>query len=774
MFARLGRRAYRRRWPLLALAAALLIAGLAFGTGVVGELKGGGFDNPGSESSRAERALVGEMGLGRGDIIPLFSSADLTVDDPAFAAEVQSALDPLRGDPAVASVMSFYDTGSNLMVSRDRHKTYAIITLRGSDDEKMETFRRLEPQLRSAASSPIQPARVSGPSLEIRLGGAAAADTAAQEIVEADLRRAEILSLPIVGALLVLFFGSPVAALLPVLMGGLSILSAFIALRLLAQATDISIFALNLMTVLGLGLGIDYSLLMVNRFREELQQRNEVQAAVSATMATAGRAVAFSGLAVALCLVALLFFPQMFLRTMAIGGILVVILALLWALTVLPALLGLLGPMLNALSLGRRRLAGEGGAIPLRGSPGPGGPGKQGSTFWHRISLGVMRYPIPVVAVVTAVLLLMGSPFLRIKTAIPDIGVFPPKAEVRQVYEALQLSGEFPGREISPLRIAVRGEGPILSPANVGALYDYVQAAGQVPGVARVDSIVSLDPRLSRAEYQALLSQPALWPPSLRAGIERLARGDLTMVAVVSQYEPFQPEAAEQVRALRALPEPEGFSALVGGLAAENLDTEKALKDTLPWALSFITLVMLVLLFLAFGSVVVPLKAVAMNALSLSASFGALVWVFQEGNLQWLIRFQSPGSIDLTMPILMFAIAFGLSMDYEVFLLSRIKEEYDRSGDNALSVARGLERTGRIITSAALVLVVVNGAFATGSMIFIKELGVGMALAVFLDATVVRALLVPATMRLLGDLNWWAPTPLRRAWQRLPLGGPGE
>ncbi|MFQ5878933.1 MAG: MMPL family transporter [Dehalococcoidia bacterium] len=738
MFGLLGRYTYRLRWPLIVAFVLLFLGGIAYGAGVIGDLVGAGFQDPNSESARSQQTLIDRLGVGTADVVAVFSSPGLTADDPAFAQQVQSALDRVAADPVVVRVTSFYTTGADYFVSLDGRKTFAVVEMAGTDSEKLAAFPRLKSALRSTQ-------------LSLLLGGEVPANQSAQDTVERDLQRAELLSLPLVAVLLLLFFGGLVAAGVPLLVGGFAIAMALAFTRLLAQFTDVSIFALNIITLMGLGLAVDYSLFLVNRFREELAAGRSADTAVANTLATAGKAVAFSGLAVAVSLLGLLFFPVMFLRSMAIGGALVVLLALVGALVVLPAVLSVLGPRINSLSFRRKR------------------PQAQASHFWHRIATAVMRRPLVVAALVLVVLLAMGTPFLRIQTSVPDARIFPPQNQVRQVYELLHSAREFPPNEITPVQVAVTTDGPILSPVNVGALYDYVQTIQELPGVRRVDSIVSVAPSLTRDQYQAIYSRPDLLLPQQRQRLSQFASGDTTIVSVVSDFAPLSPQAQQQLQAIRSLPTGD-LHALVGGITAQLIDVRDAMLGMLPFALAFVAGVTLVVLFLAFGSLVVPLKAIVMNVLSLTASFGALVWIFQDGHLEGLLRFQSLGSIDLTMPVLMFAIVFGLSMDYEVFLLSRIKEEYDRTGHNRLSVATGLEKTGRIITSAAAILVVVIAAFATSSMIFIKELGVGMALAIAVDATIVRALLVPAAMQLLGRANWWAPAPLRRAWQRLGVG----
>ena len=748
MFSQIGSLAVRLRFAALAAAIVVIVLGLGYGSGVTGDLVAGGFDDPASDSVEVQERLLEELGLGEADVVAVFGDETTSVDEPTFTTAVRSTLDDIARHERVVNIDSYFSTDNAAFVSFDRSQTFAAISLDGDDNEKAEALPDIEAALREST-------------VPVQIGGTTFTFEFVADQVEKDLRKAELLAFGIVAVLLILIFGSLVASLLPLIIAGLSLFTTFIVLRLIAQVTDISIFALNTVVLLGLGLAIDYSLLVVNRYREELGNGLESTAAIIRTISTSGKAVAFSGLAVAASMLGLLFFPQVFLRSMAIGGALVSIIAVLWSLTALPALLAVLGPRVNSLSIRRAWVEGN------------------GSAFWSRLANWVMRRPLVVGLPVAAVLIVVAVPFLRVEFTNPDARVIGQGSEPRQVFELLRDGERFPANETTPVQILVETSGDALDPGNVGALFDYVAAVEDVPGVERVDSIVSLDPSLGPEEYQALYSQPLdQLDPSLADFADRVTEGDVTLVSAVLTSDPLSSEALDATEAIQEIEPASGLRTLVGGEGASFLDTQSAIFSRLPLALAFIALVTFVALFLAFGSIVIPIKAMIMNVLSLGAAYGALVLIFQDGNLEGLLGFESVGAITLFVPVFMFAIVFGLSMDYEVFLLSRIKEEYDASGDNEASVAHGLERTGRIITSAALLLVVVTGAFATSEVIFIKQMGIGIALAVALDATVVRALLVPAAMRLMGGLNWWAPAPLHRLWERLGLGnlegGPPE
>jgi uncharacterized membrane protein YdfJ with MMPL/SSD domain len=549
---------------------------------------------------------------------------------------------------------------------------------------------------------------------DITVGGAAVAQEQVNKQVEEDLRKAEMLAFPLLFLLSFLFFRSLVASLLPVMIGVLAIVGTFLILRIASEVGSISIFALNLTTGLGLGLAIDYSLFVVSRYREEIAKDGPGLAAMRRVLATAGRTVFFSSLTVAAALASLLVFPQRFLYSMGLGGSLVVLLAALISLTVLPAALTLLGTRINSLSPRFLRRRAEADAR----------PGEQG--FWYRLSRFVMRRPIPVATLSATLLIVLGLPFLNIKFNTVDPTVLPESATARQAYDSI--SSEFPPYRETPIWVAVDGATPRAAARLVAEVSD-------TPGVA------------------------AVAPP------QRLRRG-VTAIQAVST-DPFNSEASKAtVGRLREIPAPAGTTVMVGGATADFVDFQSSLTRHLPIAFAIIVIATLVILFLMTGSVVLPIKSLIMNVLNLSAVFGLLVLIFQDGRLESLLDYAGTGAIEQTMPILLFAVAFGLSTDYAVFLLSRIKEARDNGASDSECVAIGLERTGRIVTAAALMFAVAIGAFATSKIIFIKQNGVGTALAVLIDASIIRALLVPSLMELLGKWNWWAPAPLRRLHER--------
>src|SRR4051812_31783248 len=709
MFEALGRVMYRRRRWVVALAVVFVTFAGVWGTGVFGAMTGGGFEDPNSESSKASEVAAQALGRNGSDAVVLYRSDDLTVDDPAFRTAVDQSLAAVPSD-VLAAAPTLGGAGLPARVSTDRHATYAVLQFAdGVDDEDAIAAIRAD---------------VHAPGLTTQVGGNAVVNQDINDRVSSDIARAETISMPILLVLLVLIFGSFAAASLPLSIGVTAILGAFTALRAFALFTDVSIFAVNIVTITGLGLAIDYGLFVVSRFREEIKRQPDVETALARTMATAGRTVAVSGVTVAISLAGLLIFPQVFLRSMGFGGMSAVLIAMIAALTLLPALLAMLGPKVDALSVRPwlRRVFRR--PVALRSDTAHG--------LWYRIAHSVMRRPVVYAVAVTALLVALALPFLKVQFGGIDVRVLPAGQESRIVTETIDR--DFPPSTQGPITSIVTLPDAVDSPAGSAALASYVQDVAAVPGV----------------DGAAVTG----------------AAGDTARVSVAYSGDPVNKAARDLVQAVRDVPAPDGARVLVGGQSATLADLLTSLGSLLPWMALMVVATSFVVLFLAFGSVVLPVKAVIMNVLSLGASFGALVWIFQEGHLSGFLNFTPTGFVEATQPILVLAIVFGLSMDYEVFLMSRIREQYDLTGDNTAAVATGLQRTGGIITSAALLLLVVIGAFSLSGITFIKMIGVAMLIAIVIDATIVRILLVPATMRLLGRANWYAPGPLRRFYAR--------
>ena len=743
MFERWGRFVYRWRW------ATLVVSGVLLAASIVGVLGGGTLSSGNSGSGRleAERAnslitqqiVPAQKKTGSGFTL-IFGSGSLTASDAAFKSAILAAVQPLTTDSRVTGVTTPYDVpaaAAASMTSRDSHKVLVQVGVKDSS----QVARKYYPELRS---------KVRSNTLSIQGTGALAINRAFDTTLQQDLARAEYVSLPVTLILLVLIFGTVVAAGLPLGVGILAILGGIAGTFLLSRFTDVSQYALNIVTLIGLAVAIDHSLFIVNRFRDELSAGRSREDAIAVAVATAGRSIMFSGITVAIGLGAMLFFQGTFLASMGAAGTIVVAVAVFYGLTFLPALLSVLGGAVNRVRLPFSR---------------PHQHDARG--FWHGMAEWVMRRPVVVLLPTLGFLLLAGIPFLSIRLANGDVDQLPPGDESRQGYDTL--IRDFPGQDQTVVTAVVYypNSSPLTS-EHVGAAYDLSQRVASMPNVLRVDSLLNVDPSLTKADYQRLYAGPASGlPQPLQQALRSGSGKNLLVLNVVTNKAPTTDEARTIVRAIRGQSVGAGGQVLVTGQTADDLDIIGYILDKTPIAVGVVVLVTYLVLFLLTGSIVLPLKAVVVNLLSIAASFGALVWIFQQGHLSNVLGF-TPQSIDPSVPVILFSIVFGMSMDYEVFLISRMQEEYRRTGDNRSAVAEGLQRSGRLISGAAAIMAAVFLAFGLADVVLIKAIGIGLAIAVVIDATIVRMLLVPAIMRLLGDLNWWAPRPL--AWLHRSIG----
>jgi len=710
MFASWGRFVYRYRWATLVGSGALLaisIAGLLMG----GTLTSGGPLTSNLESARAANLITAEFATSKvtSNFILLFTSKTESVGDPAFKAAVTAALAPIEGDSRISSLITPYNAPSpriaQAFTSTDGHQALVSIDLKSSGMQARKDYDALRAQVHSDT-------------LAVQGTGFVAINEAFNKTLEADLQRAETVTLPVTLVLLVIIFASLVAAGLPLGVGVLTIVGGLAGTFFLNRFTDVSQYALNIVTLIGLGVSIDYSLFVVNRFRDELARGAGREDAIATTMATAGRAITFSGITVAVGLSAMLFFQGTFMASMGAAGAIVVAVAVVYALTFLPAMLSVLGPRVNRLRIPIFRRATTSGG------------------FWHGLATWVMRRPLVVLLPVVGFLLLAASPFIQLRLANGDVDMLPSHIEARQGYD--QMVANFPGQDQTTFNVVVNyPDGSPQTPDRIANQFGLTQRIAAIPGVLHVTT----------------------------AGV-----GKHVVLIQATTASPATSDAARNiVKAIRADQGVVGGQVLVGGQTAVDLDVIKFIVDRTPLAVGFVVVFTYLVMFLLTGSVVLPLKAVLLNFLSIGASFGALVWIFQQGHLSTLLGF-TPQSIDPSIPVILFSIVFGLSMDYEVLLVSRIHEEYVRTGNNTLAVASGLEKTARLITGAAAIMVTVFLAFGLAEVVIIKAIGIGLAVAVAIDATLVRALVVPAVMRLLGDWNWWAPRPLRNLYDRAGLG----
>jgi RND superfamily putative drug exporter len=816
--------------------AVVLVTAALFAPKLGGQLKGGGFEGSGRDSELAKDLMVEKFGLPRATLAIVFESDKLSARSEEYQRAEAEALEPLRNMEQIRSVSTYADTNDKRFLSENGNKTYALVGFNVSVGETQSLVDEVRRKVRSDELTTY----VTGPSaVYLDITNASAED----------IRRAEKYALPVALVILVIAFGTLVAAGVPILIGGVSVLTALAALFFLAGVYDMSVYVLSIATMLGLGLGIDYALLAVSRFREELENY-PIPEAVSRTVATAGRSIFFSGLAVLIGLSGLLFFPFMFIRSIGVAGVLVVFVSVFAALTLLPAVLGVLGHKVNALAVRRNR-----GAV--------------GAGFWGRSAEAVMQHPLLVILIVGAILCALLYPVTHMKIGIPEASVLPGEYESRAGDDILK--HEFDYASLSPMQIvATVPEGP-LGAEGLEDIKQLGESVRETEGVQSVESIYTIGETAAReyaegvsearkeAEAEArgridalveerynqleqeqvqveveeqtsqLVADQGALPPGaeeqIRAQVEPEVRrrleesgareeiradvesevqqrvdeqvpnlpdgisangeitaegvanylklpeareseelqdakddfvaGDLTLLRSVTEASPYVGAARDAVGDVRSIEPPEGVSFLVGGLSAGQKDFISSVYGKAPYAVAFVLGVTYLVLLYTFRSVILPLKAVAVNILSLTASFGAMVFVFQDGNFSKVLNFTPLGFVDATLPILIFCTIFGVSMDYEVFLLSRIREAYENGDSNTASVAKGLVSTAGIITSAAAIIIVVTGAFALTGIVLTKAIGLGLAVAVFVDATIIRILLVPATMRILGDWNWW-------------------
>ncbi|MBF6102049.1 MMPL family transporter [Nocardia cyriacigeorgica] len=730
------------RFPRIVLAVAFALAVLF---GIVGatasaHMKSGGFTTDDAESTRAAE-LLSENFPGASPNFVLLVSSEAGLRDPATSARATELVDTLRARDDISGIQSFWTSPPAMAAalgSTDGNSGLIIAEIEGDENRIQQVAGELTEQLTGTSDG-----------VTVRQGGIAAVYHDVTEQITHDLAVAEAVAVPLSLIVLILVFGSLIAASLPVMVGLFAIAATLAILRVVTLFADVSIYALNMTTAMGLALAIDYSLFIVSRYREELAAGLDPVAATTRAVQTAGRTVLYSAVTVALSLAVLSVFDLYFLKSFAYAGVAVVLAAAAAALFVLPAALVLIGHRVNALDLRAplRRMFGR--------DPHPSGPMIPEHTLWYRTTKQVMRFAVPVAVVIIALLLALGSPFLGVKFGYPDDRVMPDSANSRQVGDALR--EEFP-------RADAGASGTIV----LDDFHDQIAVADYAARLSRVDDV------------PAVLSSAGVYVSGRRMapGQPEMANDTGTYLTVATDLDPFSPEGSEQLEQLRAVPAP--APTLFTGAAAVNADSLDALGSKLLLAGLLIALATFVVLFLFTGSVVLPLKAIVLNTLSLTAAFGAMVWIFQEGHFSDLIGFTPVGYLVPTMPILMFCVAFGLSMDYEVFLLSRIREEWvarraERKGnelaaeDNTEAVAIGVARTGRIFTAAAVLMAIVIGAMVTSKVSFIQLMGLGLTLTVLADATIIRALLAPALMRLLGPANWWAPKPLARLHAKFGL-----
>jgi RND superfamily putative drug exporter len=694
MFEKLGSLIVKRKRLIFSLFLVAIFSAGAIGTSVFGKLDSGGYNDPKSDSAKAFEYLTDVFKV-KDPAVVLVVETPSGVNDPAVVATAAKLEQSIKGEAGVGSTLSYWSAGgAPTLRSSDENSAFLFIY---SEDVEWDNVQSLGKRIQEKYDGKFE-------NLTVYASGTGVFAHAINTKIADDLKLSEAISIPLTFILLVFVFGGLVASAMPLLVGVSAILGSLLVIYLLTLFTGVSVFSLNLITGLGLGLGIDYSLLVVNRFREELHSGKSVDEAIKKTVATAGKTVFYSGLTVVITLAALMLFPLMFLKSFGYAGVTVVIMAVLGALVALPALLAILGKRIDK-------------AVVRKGALTPKEDGR-----WAQTARFVMRKPVSVVVLSLVILTVLAAPIKNIVFSQVDSRVLP--ASNPAAYAAQLITERFPGQEGNPIEVIIPGGANKIEQIN-----KYTQEIAKVDGVVRV-------------------------------GEPQILGNDVRVIAV-HDMGPRTPTAEALIKQIRLIPSPD--QTLIGGVAADYADTQIGIAKTMPWALTWIAIGVLLLLFVFTGSLILPIKAVILNILSLAATMGVITWIFVDGNLKWLVGdFTTTGSVDTGSIILVAVVAFGLSMDYELFLLSRIKEEHDAGRSNIESVATGLQRSARIITAAAGLLAIVFASFVLSGVTSIKMLGFGVAFAIILDATLVRALLVPALMRLFGERNWWAPKSLKR------------
>ena len=733
-----GRQIYRFRWLILLFWIVVVAVSLPFTVSVGNVLNGGDFSLPGSESQRVDTILHQKLHQNDTQVLVTFQSAQTRVSDASYQDEVNTFMQRAKTFQHVSSTIA----GG---IGKDGYTTFVVITFNADSnfvEDHLPQFKKLLPSSNAIAHA--------------YLTGGPVVDDQVSQISEQDVESAEIIALPVALVVLLFVFQSLVAAMMPILLALVAVPVALAIIYGIALHTSTSVFVLNIASIIGLGISIDYSLFMTRRFRDELMSGRSTRDAVAWTVALAGEAVFFSGVTVMIGFLGLLFIGVEFMNSFGIGGAVVVAVAVLAALTLLPALLGILGARINALHLPRFGRKAKNTTVTAQGVQ------EERSPFWHALALGVMHRPVTIILLVGALLLAMSWPIFSINIGSSGVSSLPQQSEARRGLDIL--TQQFPKMNEEPIDIVVQtphGASILTSDAlnRVDHLTQWLVTQEHVTDVLSLTRLPG-DASPSKEQLIALYTSGAYQHnPSLAQLVTSTTVDDTTLITVDANTQPDSVEAKQLIDHLRAeaLAEGQGLTVLVGGSQATSLDFNRALYGHFPLTVLFILLATYVLLLLMFRSVLLPLKAILMNILSVGAAIGLLVFVFQWGNLSVPLNFTSSGFIDSIIPALMFCVLFGLSMDYEVFLLSRVREEWLRTYDNTHAVAYGLEKTGSVITSAALLFVIVTGAFTFTRLLETKEIGLGMTLAVLVDATIIRSLLVPATMRLLGRWNWWFP-----------------
>ncbi|MDR3492236.1 MAG: MMPL family transporter [Gammaproteobacteria bacterium] len=742
-FFNIGKFINKIRWGIIVVSLLLFFASLSLAPKLMEPFKSIGFTDPYSQSARTNEMLNDKLGYSYNRFMVMYHSDSLLLDDPSVQEKIKTSLADLIDFPIPHKII--YPEKSNKQISKDKHTAYAVILFKSNQEVDSQTLKQLKDKIKKPAA------------LEMHIGGEPIflEDTKTQ--TQLDLYKAEYIATPVAIIIMLAIFGSVIAASLPVLLGGVCALFILVALYGLGHIFTLSVFTINIALLLGLCLSLDYAILIINRYREELLHDRSKKTAIAITIMTAGKSVFFSGLAVFISLSALLLFPINILFSVGIGGLAAVTVSVLVAIVLLPAVLAVLGTRINRFSLYKIK-----------------SETSLSHAYWHWLVTKVVNAPKFFFITILLLLLILGYPFLQANFGISDFRILPKTNESRQVFEMFK--SEFGESRLAPILVIIKSpEKNILNKKNISAIYDFTNELAKNKSVDQITSIVNTDPKLTKAQYQMLYSSPKkYWSRDLKKLLDITTHDDLTVISVVGKYDSNSKQTYHLIKQLRHTVLPNNLQLEVTGTAVNTIDVLKSISTIFPYAFLWIVAFTYIILLLLLRSVVLPLKAIITTILSLCASYGVLVLVIQMGYLHKILNFEPQGMLDISLLIIIFSALFGISMDYEVFLLTRIKEFFEKTNDNEKSIILGIERSSKIISSAAIIIIFLCFSFMSADILMVKAFGLGIAVAVFVDAFIIRTLLVPATMKLLNTWNWYLPKFLKKILPKIsfnPEGG---
>lgn len=722
-----GKIIYRLRWYIIAFWLLLLLISTPFAPKLMEPFKSIGFLDPQSESAKADKILNEKIGYGYNQFIIIYKSDTLRTTDPEFMREIKTSLEKLKKFPIKHQIV-YPDSNNKKQISDDKHTAYAVVLFKGNQEADNKVLKQFKSLIRSPAK------------LDMQIGGEPIFLEDTKQQTQRDLYKAEYIATPIAIVTMLIVFGSVVAAILPVLLGGISAFGILVILCCIGNQVSLSVFTLNIALLLGLCLTLDYTLFIISRFRDELKSGHNTSDAIAITQATAGKAIFFSGLAVFASLSALLLFPITILYSVGIGGLIAVAVSVIIAIVLLPAILSVLHRHINFLS------------IRLFKAKNP-----KADSYWKKLATHVVQKPLLYFFTILFLLLFLAYPLTHIKLGISDFRILPKNLESRETFDAF--AAAFGENQLTPIMVLVKSpHGKILTKKNIAYLYDYTQKLKKDHRVKEVTSLVSTTPKLTKEQYQTLYTQgESQWSPDLKKLLKLTTNGDTTVITVISKYKSDAPKTKELIKHIRKISAGDKLKTSVTGSPVNVVDVLTSITKIFPYAFLWIVIFTYFILLILLRSLFLPLKAVVMTILSLCASYGVLVFVIQHGYFHHLLDFEAQGMIDISLMIIIFCALFGISMDYEVFLLTRIRENYVQTGDNVKSIIFGIDQSSKIITSAAIIVVLLCFSFMFADVLIVKAFGLGVAVAVFVDAFLIRTIFVPATMTLFKNWNWYLP-----------------